>query len=87
METTLMYKRIPDSELRLRKHGVYRIQSYHPGTAVVCKKGTLWVTQAGDLNDHILAQGDEFVSPKRGSVIIEAIGDSAVSIEQLERRN
>jgi hypothetical protein len=53
---------------------------YRPGTVIFCKKGIVWVTQSNDVEDHVLYPGDEFVSDRRGKVIVQAMRDSAVRI-------
>jgi Protein of unknown function (DUF2917) len=69
-----------ETELRLSGRGVYDMVDYRPGTVIFCKKGIVWVTQSNDVEDHVLYPGDEFVSDRRGKVIVQAMRDSAVRI-------
>jgi hypothetical protein len=46
----------------------------------VCKKGLVWLTQAGDNNDHVLTDGEKFTLGRRGVVLLEALPDAQVRI-------
>ena len=70
----------PETELRLQGRGLHDIPDYHPGTVIFCKKGIVWVTQAKDLEDHVLYPGDEFVSDRHGKVIVQAMREATVKI-------
>jgi hypothetical protein len=50
------------------------------GLAIECSEGTLWVTQEGDHQDHVLEAGQRFVVARRGSVVVEALSDSRLRI-------
>jgi hypothetical protein len=71
---------VKTSEVELHENDVCRISSYEPWTQIVCKKGILWLTQTGDGVDHILSAGDQFVSHRRGRVLIEALPEALVCI-------
>jgi hypothetical protein len=75
-----MFIEKPDTELRLNGRGLYDIPDYHPGMVIFCKKGIVWVTQANDLEDHVLYPGDEFVSDRRGKVLVQAMREATVRV-------
>jgi Protein of unknown function (DUF2917). len=50
--------------------------------AIECKNGVIWVTCAGEYQDHILGAGKRFVPTTKGSVVIEAIDEACVDIEE-----
>lgn len=50
--------------------------------AIECKNGVIWVTSAGDTGDHILEPGRRYVPKARGTVVIEAIDEARVDIEE-----
>lgn len=41
--------------------------------SVVCTAGTLWLTQPGDLNDHVLEAGQTFTINKPGTVLVQGM--------------
>lgn len=65
-------------DLNLPQHEVVNISHPQPGLTIECEKGVLWVTVAGDLNDHTLEAGDCFVVQENSSVVIEAVEDAIV---------
>lgn len=65
-------------DLNLPQHEVVNISNPQPGLTIECEKGILWVTIAGDLNDHTLEPGDSFMVQETHSVVIEAVEDAIV---------
>ncbi len=45
-----------------------------------CLKGCLWVTQEGDLQDHLLATGDTFFAAQAGRILVSALEDARVEV-------
>lgn len=75
------------SRLHLPQHEVYRISDSWSRTRIVCEKGLLWVTRAGDPEDHLLKPGDSFIANKGGKVVIEAIRESQVRLVSADNAN
>jgi len=50
--------------------------------AIECKNGVIWVTCPGEHQDHILHAGRRYVPKNKGAIVIEAIGESSVEIEE-----
>ncbi len=47
------------------------------GGSVRVLQGRVWVTQAGDGGDYVLAAGERFVASRAGRVVVEALGGAA----------
>ena len=65
-------------DLKLPQHEVVNISHPQPGLTIECEKGVLWVTVAGDINDHTLEAGESYVIQDANSVVIEAVEDAVV---------
>lgn len=65
-------------DLNLSLHEVVNINHPQPGLTIVCEKGVLWVTVAGDNNDHTLEAGESYVVQDTHLVVIEAVEDAVV---------
>lgn len=48
--------------------------------SLICVTGIVWITQEGDVEDHVLEQGDEFQPSRRGRIVIWALTDSQVEV-------
>ncbi len=48
--------------------------------AIECKNGVIWVTRTGGHKDHILNAGERYIPNAKGSIVIQAIGESQVNI-------
>jgi two-component system, NtrC family, sensor histidine kinase HydH len=51
-------------------------------TIVRVERGTVLVTQEGDLDDHVLEAGDEHVLRRRGLAVAWALTDAAISLRE-----
>jgi hypothetical protein len=78
MSNTREPKDIELSERRLCAQMVERLAGVDRGDAILVTKGVLWVTQEGDPQDYILSTGERFVANRHGSVVVEALTDSAL---------
>lgn len=64
----------------LRAGELQPVNHLHAGAAVYCRRGTLWVTQAGDAADHVLREGERFAPAPTGGVVVQALEDAAVEV-------
>ena len=74
--------RTPRMELLLRPHEVLNLDNVQHRMAIECKNGVIWVTCAGEHQDHILHAGRRYVPKTKGTVVIEAINEACVDIEE-----
>ena len=44
--------------------------------SVACRTGSLWVTQPGDPNDHVLSPGQNFIITRKGKIAITALNNA-----------
>lgn len=72
----------PRIELLLRSRELLNLDNRQNRMAIECTDGMIWVTCAGEGQDHILRAGRRYVPKTRGTVVIEAIGESRVDIEE-----
>lgn len=69
-------------ELLLHPHELLNLNNHQHHMAIECKNGVIWITCAGEYKDHILHAGRRFVPKTKGTVVIEAINESQVDIEE-----
>jgi hypothetical protein len=69
----------PKIELVLHPQEVLTLDNGQP-VAVECRTGALWITCAGDNNDHVLNVGNRYVPKTKGSIVIQSLGESRVDI-------
>jgi len=68
--------------LILKRHQLLSLHETQPRMAIECKDGVIWVTCAGEHQDYMLRAGKRFVPKSMGNVVIEAIDDACVDIEE-----
>ena len=74
----------PTTKVRLvlKKHQMLTLRGARPRVAIGCRDGVLWITNSNDNRDHILIKSDKFSPKRKGTVLIEAMRDSHVDIEE-----
>ncbi|HSK89549.1 MAG TPA: DUF2917 domain-containing protein [Anaerolineales bacterium] len=72
----------PKIELLLHPRQVLNLDNNQNRMAIECKNGVIWVTCAGEQQDHILHAGKRYVPRTKGSIVIEAIDEACVDIEE-----
>jgi hypothetical protein len=72
----------PKVELLLHPRELLNLNNHQHHMAIECKNGVIWITCAGEYQDHILHAGRRFVPKTKGTVVIEAIDESQVDIEE-----
>jgi hypothetical protein len=71
----------PRIELMLHPRQVLNLDnSQH--MAIECTNGVIWVTCTGEMGDHILQAGKRYVPKAKGPIVIEAIDEARVDIEE-----
>jgi hypothetical protein len=69
------------SRVELRAEQILRIDDAL-ALRMVCERGTLWVTQDGDLRDLILGDGDSFTFDHSGVALVSALQATSVRFEE-----
>lgn len=66
---------------RLAPDRVLAVEPSRHGLVVRCLRGVVWVTQAGDAADHVLAAGESWRAARAGRVGIQALSAADVALE------
>ena len=69
------------TEIQLKANSLFRIDVDGKEIKILCVTGSIWVTQEGDANDHILKYGEEFAITKKGIVLLQSLSDVAIEIK------
>lgn len=68
-------------EMRLQRRELLSFRQGRPGVTIECEQGVLWVTCPGKYGDHFLIPGDRFETRGRGKVLVEALRDAYLRVE------
>ncbi len=69
-------------EFLLKKHQLVTLDETQPRMAIECKEGVIWVTHNGEHQDYMLRPGRHYIPKGKGSLVIEAVEDARVDIEE-----
>ncbi len=67
-------------EIQLTAKDLFRLSGDARGTQIASASGSLWVTQQGDLEDHLLRQGERLTVTQKGTVLIQGFSRARVRI-------
>ena len=69
-----------EETLRLCRDEMIRLDGDVAGRVISCRKGILWLTQAGTPGDHLIRAGEAFSIGRPGVVLISALEESAYAV-------
>lgn len=78
--TTLRNIQNLESQTDLAAGSLHRLDGDNRWKVIVCRSGSVWVTQAYDPNDYVLAAGEMVVITQPGRVVVEALQSASVQI-------
>ncbi len=52
------------------------------GTRIVARSGSVWVTEEGDRQDHIMGPGDARIVARPGRTIVQALAPSRIALRE-----
>jgi hypothetical protein len=58
-------------EMILTDGDLFRLEGDQRLTTILCVEGRLWITQPGDVYDHVLEPGMQFIVNRSGTVLIQ----------------
>jgi hypothetical protein len=79
VEETIMQIEITCSTFTLAPAGLLAVQD-GIGTRIVCRSGSLWVTQEGDVKDSIVGPASVLTIRKPGRTVITALESSSLTL-------
>jgi hypothetical protein len=72
----------PKIELVLHPHQILDLDETQHRMAIECKSGVIWVTHSGENQDYMLKAGKRFTSRTKGKIVIEALDEACLDIEE-----
>lgn len=77
---TINYPSHSPVSLNLDRGGILDLFPASDGLTIDLRDGRVWVTQAGDPEDHVLHAGESFRTRKRGLVVVQALESSRLHV-------
>jgi len=74
-----MKVQLTQSEIRLGKKQLLAVTG-GKGQPIVCRKGSIWITQDGDSRDVVLREGESFTLDRPGPAIVQSFEPAAVCL-------
>ena len=67
--------------IHMNKQDFKQVNKVKPGDQIACDYGTLWITQANDVQDYVLSAGEKMEVTKRGKVLVQAMQEADFHFE------
>lgn len=74
---------VKDATVKLHVDQMLKLQGAR-GTCLICREGVLWITQEGNARDDVLVPGRSISVATAGTVLIQALEVSALTIASSE---
>ena len=68
----------PDKIIDIEAGQGWALKGKRRQQTVLCLKGSIWVTQEGDIHDYVLEEGDAFLVSLPGLVLVRALKSSRI---------
>ena len=74
-------------KIHLKKKELVAIERDARGVTVSCLDGAVWLTQKGDLNDHLILSGMSFTVSCKGKVVMLALNSATLMFNPVTQNN
>jgi hypothetical protein len=71
----------------LKKKELLAIEKNVKGMTVYCLDGEIWLTQSGDLNDHLILPGKSFTVSCKGKIVLVALSFTTLTLSPVTQSN
>ena len=69
-----------ETVVELRAGQLWRADGNNCWRAIMCREGVIWITQNGDVQDHVITAGEMFLVSQPGKVIVQALIDARMEV-------
>jgi hypothetical protein len=68
------------SKIELSPRELFELNGDSRWRLIICQRGSVWITQAQDMQDYLLEPGDMFLVTLPGVVLVQALQPASVEI-------
>jgi hypothetical protein len=74
------------TEVQMPPNSLLRVEGDSRGIKILCRSGSCWITQEGDLKDYLLENKRNFTIHRDGLVVVQALTDTEIVVSpEIER--
>ena len=70
-------------KIHLKKEELVAIEKNAKGVTVSCLDGEIWLTQSGDINDHLILPGKSFTVSYKGKIVLVALNAATLMLNSV----
>ena len=70
-------------KIHLKKKELVGIEKNAKGMTVSCLDGEIWLTQSGDINDHLILPGKSFTVSCKGKIVLVALNSATLMLSSV----
>ena len=74
-------------KIHLKKKELVAIERDARGLTIFCFDGEIWLTQSGDLNDHLILPGMSFTVSCKGKIVMIALNSATLMFDSVTQNN
>ena len=75
------------TEVQMPRNSFLRVEGDSRGTKIVCRSGSCWITQEGDLKDYLLESERDFTVHRDGLIVVQALTDTEIAVSSEKEKH
>ena len=75
------------TEVQMPRNSFLRVEGDNRGTKIVCRSGSCWITQEGDLKDYLLGSERDFTVLRDGLIVVQALTDAEIALSSAKGKH
>jgi hypothetical protein len=75
------------TDVQMPRNSFLRVEGDSRGTKILCRSGSCWITQEGDLKDYLLESERDFTVHRDGLIVVQALTDTKIAVSSEKEKH
>jgi hypothetical protein len=75
------------TEVQMPRKILFSVEGDSRGTKIVCRSGSCWITQEGDLKNYLLESERDFTVHRDGLIVVQALTDTEIAVSSEKEKH
>ena len=75
------------TEVQMPRNSLLRVDGHGRGIKIICRSGSCWVTQEGDLKDYFLENKQDLTVNRYGLIVVQALTDTEIAVSSEKEKH
>ena len=75
------------TDVQMPRNSFLRVEGDSRGTKILCRSGSCWITQEGDLKDYLLESERDFTVHRDGLIVVQALTATEIAVSSEKEKH